>query len=114
MWVIAHFSMLFDLPPAAAGEERSKWGHPTPRQRTASSALLPTNGSEVAEILPAAAGKERSKWGHPTPRQRTPSSALLPTNGRQVAEILPMPQQRTTSLAPLTSALMGLCPLHCC
>ena len=90
MWVIAHFSMLFDLPPVAAGEERSKWGHPTPRQRTASSALLPTNGSEVAEILPAAAGEERSKRGHPTPRQRTASPALL------------------------TSALMGLCPLHCC
>jgi len=51
MWVIAHFSMLFDLPPAAAGEERSKWGHPTPRQRTASSALLPIYGSGVAEIL---------------------------------------------------------------
>jgi len=69
MWMIAHFSMLFDLPPAAAGEEMSKWGHPTPRQRTASSALLTTNGSEVAEIL------------H-------------------------MPRQRTTSPAPLTSALI--------
>ena len=28
------------LPPAAAKEKKNVWGHPTPRQRTLSSALL--------------------------------------------------------------------------
>src|SRR5207248_11131945 len=32
--------VIFDLPPAAARGKGILWGHPTPRQRTSSSALL--------------------------------------------------------------------------